>query len=65
MEKYWEKVAEKLKTAGWQIRWVEAMQDHESGWTVSAIKGDLRHSIHANDLTLAFQELEVFCESFS
>lgn len=59
--KYWEKVAERLADLGWQVRWVEAMHDGEPGWTVTACKGDQRHCIHANQLTLAFQELEEIC----
>ena len=55
---YWEKTVEKLKADGWQVRWVEAMHDQEPGWTVTITRGTERHSIHANDLTLAFQELE-------
>jgi hypothetical protein len=59
--KYWETIVEKLKSDGWQIRWVEAVQDGESGWTATAIRGRERHSTHANDITLAFQELEANC----
>ncbi len=61
MAKYWETIVEKLKSDGWQIRWVEAVQDGESGWTATAIRGKERHSTHANDITLAFQELEANC----
>lgn len=52
---------EKLKTAGWEVRWIEAMHDGENGWTATAIRKKERHSVHANDLTLAFQELESSC----
>jgi len=59
--KYWETIVEKLKSAGWEVRWIEAMHDGEPGWTVTATRGKERHSSHANDLTLAFQELEANC----
>lgn len=59
--KYWESIAEKLKSDGWEVRWVEAMHDAEPGWTATAIRGKDRHSTHANDITLAFQELEASC----
>lgn len=59
--KYWETIVEKLKFAGWEVRWVEAMHDGESGWTATAVRGKERNSTHANDITLAFQELEASC----
>jgi hypothetical protein len=59
--KYWESIVEKLKTDGWQVRWTEAMHDGEVGWTATATRGKERHSAHANDVTLAFQELEANC----
>lgn len=59
--KYWETIVERLKSAGWQVRWIEAKQDGESGWTATAVRGGARHSSHANDITLAFQELEASC----
>lgn len=58
MAKYWETIVENLKSAGWEVRWIEAMHDGEPGWTATATRGKERHSSHANDLTLAFQELE-------
>ena len=61
MAKYWETIVEKLKSAGWKVRWTEAMHDGESGWTATAIRGKERRSTHANDITLAFQELEASC----
>lgn len=54
-------IFERLKADGWQVRWIEAMHDGEAGWTTIATKGKERHSSHANDLTLAFQELEANC----
>lgn len=59
--KYWETIIEKWKSAGWEVRWIEAMHDGEAGWTATATRGRERHSSHANDLTLAFQELEANC----
>jgi len=59
--KYWETIVEKLKSDGWQVRWTEAMHDGASGWTATAVRGKERHSTHANDITLAFQELEASC----
>lgn len=61
MAKYWETIVEKLRLEGWQVRWVEAMHDRESGWTVTATRGKERHSTHANDITLAIQELDASC----
>lgn len=61
--KYWETILEKLKDEGWNVRWVEATQGGESGWTAIATRGKERHSTHANDITLAFQELEATCHS--
>lgn len=61
MVKYWETIAKKLKADGWEVRWVEAMHDGEPGWTATAIRGKERHSIQANEITLAFQELEANC----
>jgi hypothetical protein len=61
MAKYWETIVEKLKSAGWEVRWTEATQEGESGWTATAVRGKERHSSHANDITLAFQELEANC----
>ncbi len=61
MAKYWETIFEKLKSEGWEVRWIEAMHDGVSGWTATAIRGRERHSTHANDITLAFQELEASC----
>jgi hypothetical protein len=63
--KHWETIVEKLKADGWEVRWVEAMHDAESGWTATAIRGKERHSNHANDITLAFQELEASCSPLS
>jgi hypothetical protein len=63
MAKYWETLVEKLKSAGWEVRWIEAMHDGENGWTATAVRGKERHSTHANDITLAFQELEACCAS--
>jgi hypothetical protein len=63
--KYWETIVEKLKCEGWSVRWIEATQDGESGWTATAIREKERHSTHANDITLAFQELEASCRSIS
>jgi len=37
------------------------MHDVETGWTAIATCGGIRHSTHANDITLAFQELEETC----
>jgi len=62
MAKYWETISEKLKSDGWKVRWVEAMNNGEPGWTATATKGRERHSTHANDITLAFQELEECCK---
>ncbi len=59
--KYWESIVEKLKSDGWEMRWTEAMHDGVSDWTATATRGRERHSIHANDITLAFQELEASC----
>lgn len=59
--KHWETIVEKLKSSGWEVRWIEAMQDGESGWTATAVRGKERHSTHANDITLAFQELVASC----
>ena len=61
MAKYWETIAKKLKADGWDVGWVEATYDGEPGWTAIAIRGKERHSIHANDITLALQELEASC----
>lgn len=61
MAKYWETIVEKLKAAGWQVRWTEAMHNRETVWTATAIRGDERNSAHANDLNLAFQELDESC----
>ncbi len=61
MEKYWETIEEKLRSHGWNVRYVEAMHDGETGWTATATQGKKRHSTHANDLILAFQELEQAC----
>lgn len=61
MAKYWESLVEKLKSDGWEVRWTEAMHDRENGWTATAIRGKERHSTHAKDITLAFQELEEIC----
>lgn len=61
MAKYWETIVEKLKSSGWEIRWIEAIQDGESGWTATAVRGKERHSTQANDITLALQELEATC----
>jgi len=61
LAKHWESIVEKLKAAGWEVRWIEAMHDGEAGWTATAIRGKERRSSHANDLTLAFQELEANC----
>lgn len=63
MAKYWETIVGKLRSAGWEVRWVEAVQDGESGWTATAIRGKERHSTHVNDITLAFQELEASCHT--
>ena len=63
MAKYWEIISEKLKSEGWNVRWVEAMNNGEPGWTATATKGTERHSTHANDIMLAFQELEESCKS--
>lgn len=59
--KYCEIIVEKLKADGWQVRWTEAMHDGAVGWTATAIRGKDRHSTHANDVTLAIQELEANC----
>ena len=61
MAKYWETIIKKLKAEGWEVRWVEAMHDGEPGWTATAIQGKEQRSTHANDITLAFQELEASC----
>lgn len=61
MAKFWESIVEKLKSEGWEVRWIEAMQAGESGWTATAVRGKERHSIHANDITLAMQELDASC----
>jgi len=61
MAKLWETISETLTAAGWTVRYVEAMHDGAPGWTAIAVKGDKRHSTHANDITLAFQELEQAC----
>jgi len=58
VEKHWESILKKLQQDGWTVRQVEAMHDGEPGWSATATKGKERHSIHSNDLTLAFQELE-------
>jgi len=60
--KYWETIVKKLQAAGWEVRWIEAMHDAEAGWTATAIRGKKRYSTHANDITLAFQELEASCK---
>ncbi|HEY5748586.1 MAG TPA: hypothetical protein VIU12_21095 [Chryseolinea sp.] len=60
--KHWETILEKLKIDGWNIRWIEATQEGEVGWTAIALRGTERHSTHANDITLAFQELEACCQ---
>lgn len=62
--KYWESIEEKLKASGWEVRWTEAMHDGEIGWTATAVRGKERHSSHANDVTLAFQELESSCSQY-
>ena len=59
--KQWERVYKNLKKDGWTVRHVEAMHDAETIWTAIATRGDVRHSTHANDITLAFQELEECC----
>ncbi len=62
--KYWESIVEKLKASDWEVRWTEAMHDGEIGWTATAVREKERHSSHANDITLAFQELEPSCSRY-
>lgn len=59
--KYWEQISQRLTARGWNVRYVEAMHDGEAVWTAIAVKEATRHSTHANDLGLAFQELEELC----
>ena len=47
---------------GWSVRHMEAMHDGEAGWTAIAMRDGVRHPIHANDITLAVQELTELCE---
>lgn len=61
MAKFGENIVEKMKSAGWEVRWIAAMHGGEPGWTATALRGKERHSSHANDLNLAFQELEANC----
>jgi len=60
--KSWERISENLRMDGWTVRHTEAMHDAEVGWTAIATRGGVRHSTHANDITLAFQELQEVCQ---
>ena len=59
--KYWEWIADKLQSEGWTLGWVQAVQNGIQVWIVDASKDGVRHISKADEITVAFLELERSC----
>jgi hypothetical protein len=58
--KYWEMIADNLKTAGWSLGWVSALdREGRTIWIADAHRGDgKRFVVRADEKLTAFLELE-------
>jgi hypothetical protein len=58
--KHWELIADNLKTAGWSLGWVSALDcEGRTIWVVDAHRGDgQRFVVRADEKLTAFLELE-------
>jgi hypothetical protein len=57
--KYWEIIADNLKTAGWSLGWVSALDlEGRTSWIADAHRDAKRFVVHADDKLTAFLELE-------
>jgi hypothetical protein len=63
--KYWEMIADKLHSQGWSWGMIQARQDGVPIWIVNASKDGQRHIVRAEEITVAFLELERSCKSKS
>jgi hypothetical protein len=57
--KFWEIIADNLKTAGWSLGWVSALDGE--GRTIRIVdthRDGQRHVVHADEKLTAFLELE-------
>lgn len=59
MPKYWESIRDKLKALGWEVKWVQ----EGSTFVAQASKKELKHLARAEELTVAFLELQKSCET--
>lgn len=62
--RYWELIADGLQRDGWSLGWFSfaSTKDGQSMWSADARKGDgVRIVVQAEDLTIAFLELETQC----
>jgi hypothetical protein len=62
--RYWELIADGLQHDGWSLGWFSfrRTEDDRSMWSADATKGDGRRIVvRAEDLTVAFLELETQC----
>jgi hypothetical protein len=62
--RYWELIADGLQRDGWSLGWFSftSTEDDRSMWSTDATKGDGRRIVvQAEDLTVAFLELETQC----
>ena len=61
--KYWESIWDKLHAKRWSPGVVRAMQDGVLVWIVDASNDGERHNVQAEEITVAFLELETSCRS--
>lgn len=62
--RYWELIADGLRRDGWSLGWFSFTKNggNRSMWSADATKGDGRRIVvQAEDLTVAFLELETQC----
>jgi hypothetical protein len=57
--KYWEIIADNLKTAGWSLGWVSALDlEGRTSWIADAHRDAKRFIVHADEKLTALLELE-------
>jgi hypothetical protein len=64
--KYWEVIADNLHDAGWSLGWVSAFDlEGRTIWIVNAHRDGQRFIVRADEMLIAFMELERAIHEFA
>jgi hypothetical protein len=64
--KYWEIIDDNLKSAGWSLGWVSAIDSHgRTIWIVDAHRDGKRFVVRADEILTAFLELQRAVHEFA